>query len=701
MKNAKFIWTDNKKYISCRKTVFDKSETANFRVCAFKKTFTFEEEIQTAVIKIFADTKYFLYINGSFIGTGPVCAGGDYEMTEPMPVQYYSIYDLKPESSELEVFVLVQLDPYSQTDTSLGRGGLVFLGELSFENSENVSVISDKSWLASPAYNFPEANLYDYTKDAYSWKAATEIENPGWNLKTSQIPSLSYVGKEAVNKAFPVYVESGETKEVILEFDKIYSAYLYLNIGATGKFEITASMGEVLNRVLQTEIIKGDESIVHQGILMASVGVLRLKIKNMAETTMVLRDASVLFFCYPTSGENGSFTSSDPDLNNIYELGRHTLTICRQTIHLNSPAHQENLGCVGDYYIESLIGYYTFSDTRLTRFDIIRIADYLNLSGGYMFHTTYSLIWVQMLYDYYMYTGDVWAVEYCAPALKTLMDKMESYEDESFIIQNPPSWMFVDRVWRDEKHNMHHPPKVMGQAVMNAFYFSSLKICSKLFAFLGKSETSARYRVKSLSLKTMFNKTFFDNNCGLYFDGLSDAQEENGEFRPRNIGGKYFSKYTNVLAVLFGICDDCYAGELLERVLYYEDLGGVQPYFMHYVLEAIYKVGLFEKYGLKEIRRWKSLYDECSKGMKETWIYFEGYKTDYSHAWGATPTYQLPSKISGLEILEPGMKKVKFNPNLFGLESARIKIPTPYGTIEMNLSDSADITTPKEIEVVI
>ena len=122
---------------------------------------------------------------------------------------------------------------------------------------------------------------------------------------------------------------------------------------------------------------------------------------------------------------------------------------------------------------------------------------------------------------------------------------------------------------------------------------------------------------------------------------------------------------------------------------------------MHFVLEAVYKTGLFEKYGLKEIMRWKELYKECNKGLKEAWITFEGYNFDYSHAWGATPSYQLPSKISGLEILEPGMKKVKFTPNLFGLESAKIKIPTPYGTIDITLDSEVNIIAPKEIEVVI
>lgn len=103
-------------------------------------------------------------------------------------------------------------------------------------------------------------------------------------------------------------------------------------------------------------------------------------------------------------------------------------------------------------------------------------------------------------------------------------------------------------------------------------------------------------------------------------------------------------------------------------VLTPENLDGVQPYFMHYVFEAVYKVKLFEKYGLDLINKWQVLVDDCEKGMREVWNDYEGYEIDYSHGWGATPIYQLPNKISGIEITEPGFKKIKLNPNLYGLK---------------------------------
>ena len=110
---------------------------------------------------------------------------------------------------------------------------------------------------------------------------------------------------------------------------------------------------------------------------------------------------------------------------------------------------------------------------------------------------------------------------------------------------------------------------------------------------------------------------------------------------------------------------------------------------------------LYRKYGIELMKKWQVLVETCEKGMGEVWQKYEGYSTDYSHGWGATPTYQLPSKLLGIEILEPGFKKIRLNPNLYRLEWAEIKVPTPYGELYYHMvqgkPDKVDI--PKGIEV--
>ena len=104
---------------------------------------------------------------------------------------------------------------------------------------------------------------------------------------------------------------------------------------------------------------------------------------------------------------------------------------------------------------------------------------------------------------------------------------------------------------------------------------------------------------------------------------------------------------------------------------------------------------------MKLLERWIPVVKECDKGLAEGWIApEESYSFDHSHAWGGTPAYQMPMAITGLEILEPGMKKLKFTPNLYGLEFAEIEIPTDYGMIYFRAEKGKDtiINVPDGIE---
>jgi len=128
-----------------------------------------------------------------------------------------------------------------------------------------------------------------------------------------------------------------------------------------------------------------------------------------------------------------------------------------------------------------------------------------------------------------------------------------------------------------------------------------------------------------------------------------------------------------------------------------------QPYFAHFMFEAIYKAGLRNEFTLELLDRWKTPIKECDKGLVEGFISpNENYTFDHSHAWGGTPLYSLPKALCGFEVLEPKMKKIKLSPSLIGLESARVEIPTPFGDIivEQQKGKDTKITYPDEITII-
>lgn len=704
MKNIQqWIWLNKKTYPSFQKTIcttfIDEAEKqSNYCVAEFYKTFKGKRKIKCANIRINADTFFRLYINKTFIGNGPAAAGGDFDSQTTPYWHYANNYEVDCNCDEIEIFVQVQLSPVVMTDISCGRGGLMVECEIVYDNGETQTLITDQSWKSRLNTAYVRPFLYDGRMTSLAWENAdlTDNDRP---IKNAEIPMLSFEKIYPINEN-KIVVGAGEAKVLKVEFDKIYSASVCLSI-KTGGCEIDVKVTEFGDVDSRNEKIITVEDLEYTDIQFHSMGEYTLEIKNfgLCETTIT---AFALFQCYPVS-QQGSFLSSDKELNKIYDVCKWTLQICRQTLHLDSPKHQEPLACTGDYYIESLMTAFTFGDMRLASLDVKRTADGICDNDGKMFHTTYSLIWLQMIRDVYLFTGQAELISYCKKAIIALLNRFETYLGSNGIIDNPPNYMFVDWVVADG-YSMHHPPKALGQTCLNAFYQNGLVVACQLMDIIGDSQLSNKYLEAAKKHKIAHNRTLFDKDKGLYFDGLNTPSESKGYWMPANIDGRYYSKHSNILCVLSGLCEGQTAVDIIERVMNEEFITDLQPYFMHYLFEALKKTGLYEKYAMKELRRWSVMTNECSKGLQEGWIKpEETYSFDHSHAWGGTPAYQLPCAIMGFEMIEPGFKKIALSPNLFDLDAAKVEMPTPFGNIicDLKKGEEPKIFVPEKIEFVI
>lgn len=697
-----WIWLSEKLYPNNQSTVCTSfadgtSKIQSYCVAEFKKDYEADAEIKHLNIKISADTFFRLFINDEFIGEGPVCAGGDYESEKSPYWHYANNYSVKHLGKKLKIFVQVQLSPVVMTDISYGRGGLAIDMSAELENGKTLDWQTDESWQCRVNNAYVKPFFYDGRMLLPEWSNAC-ISDFKRHIKAAPIPMLSFEKIKPINLK-EISVEPGETKSFIVEFDKIYSAGTDLLIKTDG-CEIDVTVTEYGNVISRREKIVAVEDMHYTDINFHSMGQYELKIKNCGEKTTSIIPAA-LFRCYPVKDE-GEFKCSNSELNKIYDVCKWTLKICRQSMHLDSPMHQEPLACTGDYYIESLMTAFTFGDMRLAALDVMRTADMLCENDGKMFHTTYSLIWVRMLWDVYMFVGDKKLLVYCKDAVCKLLSRFETYLGKNGVIDSPPNYMFVDWVVADG-YSMHHPPKALGQTCLNAFYQDALQYAAKVMEEVGDISLKNKYLLDAKNHKRYHNNIFFDADKGLYYDGLNDATSSN-KWLPENIEGRYYSKHSNILCVMSGLCEGEKAKEIMERVMNEKFITDIQPYFMHFLFEALKKTGLYKKYAVPQLLRWKIMTDACPKGLQEGWIKpEENYSFDHSHAWGGTPAYQLPYAFTGFEMLEPGYKKILISPELFGLDFAHVKIPTPKGYIICDLKKGAkpNIYIPDGIDAII
>ena len=708
-----WIWLPKDKYPNNQTTKysgFDRETDGNFTVCEFKRKYSYDKKIVSASLCFSGDTSFVLYINGDLHASGPAVCGKDY-MDKTIPKEYYAFEtETMVNSKCVEFYCLCKMSPTLICEYSKGHGGFMLSAKLNFDDGTSEMICTDETWLVrkNSAYvsSYLEKGIgsmvvcenYDgkILPDEY---VNAEVIPDVWHTLSSPIPvrteEIIFPSHNGIINLAPV-----EEKEEELFLDKIYAGFVYAeNIGdGTVSLNIQCSETDDIPSKYNV-VLSGGEA--WRSLNLISCGKMRVVCKNNSATSAEVKIRFVATY-YPANNIATTVTSDD-SLNRIMDVCRHTLKICRQTHHLDSPKHCEPLCCTGDYYIETLMTAFSFGDMRLAEFDILRTASIIEYNDGKMFHTTYSLIWVKMMYDVYMFTGNISVLQKCKKALLLLLDLFETYVGTNGLIETPPDYMFVDWIYKDG-YSLHHPPKALGQTILNMFYYTALESAGQIFKEIGDVEKSKYFISKMNSLKTAINMHLFDKEKGIYFDGLNTPtpKELVGTFMPENTEKRYYLKHSNIMAVYSGVCDKKYVKDIIRKIMDEKIEGEYQPYFAHYLFEAIFKAGLCNEYTLTLSKKWKKSVNECPKGLVEGFIEPEpGYSFDHSHGWGGTPLYSIPKALLGLEINKPGMKEISFSPSLMGLDKVYVQIPTPSGFVEvkLNKNETPTVSAPDGIKI--
>ena len=695
----KWIWLPKDKYPEYQNNKYDAMTGTNdgkFAVAEFAKEYKFDKKVKSIALRFSGDTVFQLYLNGEILATGPAAVGGDFLGNgKPRPNFYAYEMTVAPDSDTLSFFARVRNHPSQICDYSKGHGGFMLAAFVTFEDGTTTVISTDSSWSVRLNGSYAEPRKCDGRIKPDEYVNASEIPDI-WHVTTSYIPVRTEDVIVPLNNKTITASPKSESS-FVLELDRIYAGFVCINVKAEGLVSCEVMCSENGENGSYENMVT-DCDFSYRGFVMHSAGELHVKLNNQSESTASV-DVSFISTHYPVSVEAKTETS-DEKLNKVLDVCRHTLKICRQTHHLDSPRHCEPMACTGDYYIESLMTAFSFGDMRLAEFDILRTAELIRNNGGRMFHTTYSLIWVKMMYDVYMFTGNKAVLEQCKDALIMLLDLFAGFVGENGIIENPYDYMFVDWIYIDGL-SMHHPPKALGQTSLNMFYYLALDHAEKIFAYLDDNGMASCCAIKKNALKNAVNKLLYDNDKQMYFEGLNTPSPEEyiGQFMPQNTDKRYYLKHSNILAVYSGLCDGENAVSIMEKVMTDEIEGDYQPYFAHYLFEAIYKSGLRDKYTLKIAEKWKKPVEECEKGLAEGFIKPEPtYSFDHSHAWGGTPLYSVPKALSGFEITKPGMKEYTLNPSLLGLDYATVKIPIDGEVLTIELKKDCETVVYKTKE---
>ncbi len=685
-----WIWLPKDLYPDCQTTMTerdDRNYKRNYKVAEFKKEAAYGKKIESIDVRFSGDTSVTLNCCNKFIGRAPASSGGDFLIPQlPHSIHYATKITLSSDEypdflqGKLSFNAVVRLSETRLFEFSRGHGGFFLTAHINFADGSKTLLITDETWHVRFLAAYKNEGEFDNENDTEKWVNAQRIQNI-WHCETAPIATCCETKLDLAKTTLFL----GEKGEFTFPMDMIYAGYPVVKVETSGEFKLKLMCREWQENGSEITC-RFTKDGIYECTEMHSAGELVVSAENIGSNAASF-EISFITSHYPVYTEAKTLTS-DEKLNKVLEVCTHTLKYCRQTLHLDSPRHCELLACTGDYYIESLMTAFSFGDQSLSAFDLRRTAELLRHRDGEMFHTTYSLIWVQMLWDVYMLTGEKELLTDCIDALELLFRRFKTYIGETGLIETPPSFMFVD--WLNPDNiSMHHPPKALGQTCLNLFCYGALKTAAKIYAELNMPYAETLKDCESI--KKAILTYLYDEEKELFFEGLNTKTPDNliYHYMPQNIEKRYYMKHSNILACYFGIFNEEKCRKLLRKIIAEKSMPEVQPYFCHFLLEAVYRNGLRDEFTLDILEQWKAPTEECSKGLVEGFYKPEpSYSFDHSHAWGGTPAWSLPLALSGMEIVEPGMKKLRFKPSLLGLKYATVEIPTPFGIVTLTLKEN-------------
>lgn len=158
-----------------------------------------------------------------------------------------------------------------------------------------------------------------------------------------------------------------------------------------------------------------------------------------------------------------------------------------------------------------------------------------------------------------------------------------------------------------------------------------------------------------------------------------------------------FSQQTSALAILARAVPEGAQKSVAEKMLADKDLEPATYYFRFYVDEALQATGLADRY-LSRLGPWQEM---IRNGMTTTAETPEPTRSD-SHAWAAHPNYQLLATVLGIRPAAPGFKRISIAPALGDLKVASGTMPHPAGEISVSYRQQkntlfAEVTLPEPV----
>jgi hypothetical protein len=382
---------------------------------------------------------------------------------------------------------------------------------------------------------------------------------------------------------------------------------------------------------------------------------------------------------YPVKYE-GSFESSDPLLNRIWELGAYTAHLCMQD-GVWDASKRDRGRWMGDTDVSGRVIEDVFGERPLMEDTLDRLIGPAPVDQHVNGIPGYSSFWFTGVADYYRHTGDKEFLERQHARMVQLLEYVDKEFDARSVYANKTNvWLYVD--WSPELNG--DTPETRRATTLE--FYRAYKDAAWMLRELGDTANATKYEARAKEIQAGAQKYLLDS--------------EIGAFGPR--------WQTNAAAVIGGAAKPEQYDAIWKNVLSQVGTRGtnsliISPYYNYYVIRAMAEMGHRDA-ALKWIRQyWGGMVDEGATSFWEaydpSWYREDfhaalesdnrsGYFVSLAHGWSSGPTAWMMEQVLGIQPTGAGFSTVDIRPDLVDLDWARGGEPTPHGLLKVDVKKS-------------
>jgi alpha-L-rhamnosidase len=392
---------------------------------------------------------------------------------------------------------------------------------------------------------------------------------------------------------------------------------------------------------------------------------------------------------YPDQPSLSSMTTSNPQLNEVWQFTKNTIEDLNADLYMDSPTRERASNDEGDEYIHQQSQAAVDGDSALGVYSLQFALAYMAATPTSI--TEYRQIAPIAALASYWQTGDDAALAGMYPQLQAML--LTKYLGSDGLINMPVTDLngitvpgvpttLVD--WPvSERDGFVFSTQ---NTVVNEFAYAAYTAMAKIAAVLGYTSDAQGYAQIAATLKTAIQADLYDPATGAFRDGAGISHE---------------AIQSSVYAVALGAASPAQAQ---TAAVYIAKLGmACSVYCAAFLLEALYEGGQPQAaLGLltaDDETSWLHMIDLGAGSTMEAWDPSLKSNLTYSHPWATGPAFVVPEYLFGVSALSPGWGSILIHPQPGNLATGSLRMPTARGEVDVAFQQAgsqfiAKITVP-------